>query len=394
MSSVVDIPSETRQATATSDREMVARALSSGLDGFGPIIERYKDAVFGVALARLRNFHDAEDLTQATFLEAFDGLSRLRDPDRLGAWLRTIAIHRCINYLKRRQRVVDFDSIAEPVSSTPSPHADLEHAELREQVLRSVNRLRKTQRETLTLFYISEYSLAEVAAIQEVPVGTVKRRLHEARKLLKEDMLEMVEEVLKDNVPDEALADRVFEALVAYPPGRRLDNRATKEVVARLGRAGKKGFERSLELPQWLSRMRAVRYVGRYYGQNYGDDGPPLDFALDLLIRGLGDANRRVRQVAAGRLIFAQRSMSHEDWARDVLPHMLALVTHPSVHTRRMALGALSNWARYLGTPKAVVRQALPLAVICRAMVRETVPGVLRRFQRLIEHILEAHEDD
>jgi DNA-directed RNA polymerase specialized sigma24 family protein len=53
--------------------------------GFGPIIERYKDAVFGVSLARLRNFHDAEDVSQQVFIEAFERLSDLNDPDKLDA---------------------------------------------------------------------------------------------------------------------------------------------------------------------------------------------------------------------------------------------------------------------------------------------------------------------
>lgn len=85
-----------------SDAALVANALTNGPQAFAPIIERYKDAVFGVALSRLRNFHDAEDLTQTTFVEAFDAIARLKEPDRLGAWLRTIAIHRCINFLKGR----------------------------------------------------------------------------------------------------------------------------------------------------------------------------------------------------------------------------------------------------------------------------------------------------
>jgi DNA-directed RNA polymerase specialized sigma24 family protein len=61
--------------------------------------------------------------------------------------------------------------------------------------------LHQTQRKTVTLLYIGEYSLAEVAQIQDTPVGTIKRGLREARKKRKEDLV-MVEDVLKHNAPD------------------------------------------------------------------------------------------------------------------------------------------------------------------------------------------------
>ncbi|MDA0746212.1 MAG: RNA polymerase sigma factor [bacterium] len=219
MSSLLDLPDEQQKTRINTqdDATLVALVIQNGPEAFGAIVTRYQNAVFGVALSRLRNFHDAEDLTQTTFVEAFNRLDRLKDATNLGPWLRTIAINRCINFLKRRNRIVDFETIEEPVSETPSPQAELEKAELRREVLDAIGRLSKAQRETVTLYYIGEYTLAEVAAIQEVPLGTVKRRLHEARIQLKKDMFEMVEEVLKNNAPDEALANRVFQLLCSYP---------------------------------------------------------------------------------------------------------------------------------------------------------------------------------
>ena len=74
----------THRDTEADDAALVAHALQNGPEASGPIIERYKDAVFGVALSRLRNFHDAEDLTQTTFVEALNTMERLKDPARLG----------------------------------------------------------------------------------------------------------------------------------------------------------------------------------------------------------------------------------------------------------------------------------------------------------------------
>lgn len=85
---------------------LVAEALSGGPEQFSPIVERYQDVVFAVALARLRNFNDAQDIVQDVFIEAFEHLDRLEDPNRLGAWLRSITIHRCIGHLRKRWGVL------------------------------------------------------------------------------------------------------------------------------------------------------------------------------------------------------------------------------------------------------------------------------------------------
>jgi len=164
--------------------------------------------------------------------------------------------------------------------------------------------------------------------------------------------------------------------------------------VSQSGRAGKEGFARSYALPHWRSRLRAVRYVGRYYGNRFGEEGPPQDSAAGLLIQALGDSNRRVRQVAAERLGFARAQMTDGEWVRDILPHLLGPMTHECKHTRWMILGKLINFARHTGVPKATVRSALPLEVICRAMAQETDIDVLWRFRYLTGHVLEAHDED
>src|SRR4030042_4241240 len=93
-----------------SDAELHADAMNGGPEAFVPIIERYQDAVFGVALARTGNFHDAQEIAQEAFIEAFTRLANLKDPSRLGAWLRSVTIHKAIDRIRRRRREVQaFD---------------------------------------------------------------------------------------------------------------------------------------------------------------------------------------------------------------------------------------------------------------------------------------------
>lgn len=273
------------------DAALVALAADGDPRAFGAIVARYKDAIFAIALSRVRDYDDADDVTQTTLVEAYGRLGRLKEPEGLGPWLRTIAINRSINLLRRRERNVGFEVAPEPATERPSSQEEIEQAELRQQVMAAVGRLSQAQRETVTLHYLGEHSLAVVAAIQAVPVGTVKRRLHDARKRLRRDMFEMVEEVLRDSAPDEAMAERVFGLLCAYPSGGRLFSQETTQTLARIGLTGREGFARVLDLPHWRSRLMAVHYLGQRYVQG----GPPADLALGLLLRTLEDGNRGMR---------------------------------------------------------------------------------------------------
>ena len=73
--------SETR-GRMKSDAEPFAGAMGGGPGAFAPILQRYQDAVLGVALARLRDFHAAEDVAREVFVEAFQRLGDLKDPTR------------------------------------------------------------------------------------------------------------------------------------------------------------------------------------------------------------------------------------------------------------------------------------------------------------------------
>ncbi|HAA73929.1 TPA: hypothetical protein DCE37_02265 [Candidatus Latescibacteria bacterium] len=178
---------------ALTDTQLVEESSGNHPEGFSPIIERYKDAVFGISRARVRNFHDAEDVSQQVFIEAYRKLSDLDDPERLGPWLRTIAIHCSLDHIQRVKKAVDLDTVADPEDHRPRPDENVERYEIRRNLPVSIGKLTKKQRETVSLYYIGGYKIRELAAIQEVPEGTIKHRLHEARKRLRQDKMAMLE---------------------------------------------------------------------------------------------------------------------------------------------------------------------------------------------------------
>jgi len=355
----------------TGDAELYAAAMAGGPEAFGPIIERYQDAVFGVALARLRDFHEAEDAAQEVFVEAFERLGALKDPSRLGAWLRSVTIHRSIDRLRRRRETTAGEETQERATTDPAPPAEMERRELRDRVLAAIGRLSKTQRETTTLFYINGYSIEEVAGIQDVPAGTVKRRLHDARERLKQEMLRVVEEVLKSEAPKEDLGQRVFEVL-----SRRGTHHEHEIVVAlrRLGAAGGiDGFVRAFESPSPVARRHAISFAAWF-------DAPEnRETITDLLKRGLQDPNQAVRS-GAMRAALERFACSDERKRTEFVPLIVGCLFDRAKQVRQCAACVLRRgWA-----------SDVPLERAARALLEETNRTVRQSKEDLLRAVLDA----
>jgi len=360
------------------DAQLHAAAVAGGPEAFGAIVARYMDAVFGVALARVGDFHAAEDIAQNVLIAAYERLGSLKDPSRLGAWLRSMAIHRSIDYLRARRAPVQDAAAA--MSEEPEPAARLERKELRQRVLAAIGRLSQAQRETATLFYVNGYTVAEVAAVQEVPVGTVKYRLHEARERLKEDLIGMVADVLKSEAPKEDLSQRVFEAIAR----RGRDEHDVLVELRRMdARDGVAGLAKALLSSRSELRSRALSFV------EWFDVPEHRQQVGDLLQKSLVDTNAGVRAHAA---IVALTRFARDDdemRTREFVPRVVELLFDPARRVRRAAANALlGGYGR--GNPSWA--RAVPLAKVARAVLDETDPGTRRDKEKLLRAILDAGE--
>lgn len=155
--------------------------------------ERLSDSsrlAFRVALSVLRRREDAEDVAQEAFLRAHRSFAGLRDRDRFRAWLVRTAFRIALDRVrgeKRRVRREDALAIEARVHSG-SAEDDAARRELREQVAEAVAALPEKLRLVTVLVAIEEQDLASVARLLELPVGTVKSRLHRARRELAEKL--------------------------------------------------------------------------------------------------------------------------------------------------------------------------------------------------------------
>ena len=200
-------------------RRLVIRAAAADGDqadrlaAIGELVERFQDMAYGYAYAVLGDFHLAEDATQDAFVTAFERLDALRDPAAFAGWLRRIVRTACSRLVRRKDYY--FLPLAATDIDSHDPARAAEKSELRDAVMKAIRDLAEPQREVTTLFYINGYSHKDIADFLEVPVGTVKTRLHTSRKRLKKRMLVMVEDTLKSNRPSPQERQAVIDELLS-----------------------------------------------------------------------------------------------------------------------------------------------------------------------------------
>lgn len=176
-------------------RALVTEARLGNLAAFGRLVESFQQMALGLAYARLRDAHLAEDAAQEAFLQAYHDLPTLRRPEAFPKWFRQIVLKHC-DRLTRRKRIptVPEGHAGQTESGDPRPSERLESQELKDCVLQAIEALPERQQVTTKLFYVDGLSQKQVAEFMEVPVSTVKKRLYEARQEMKRTMAYLDEE--------------------------------------------------------------------------------------------------------------------------------------------------------------------------------------------------------
>jgi RNA polymerase sigma factor (sigma-70 family) len=204
-----------------SDTELVARTRHGDSAAFDMLVERYKQAVYGVCVSVLHDFDLAQDLAQDTFLKAFQHLDRLAMPERFGNWLRIIAVNECRLYLRRaRSTHLPVQAFGNQplapqvhrmsVEAQQEWHQQQDYTErLRLAALQALGALSETSRQAITLHYLSGYRLKEVAAFLGITPAAAKMRLQRARHQLQQEAINMVEQALNQQKLGPEFAARV-----------------------------------------------------------------------------------------------------------------------------------------------------------------------------------------
>lgn len=184
-----------------SDEELLGRFCRGQTDAFGLLVRRYERELFGYLRRYLGDTNLAEDVFQNTFLQVYLKSGQYEAGRPVRPWLYTIATHQAIDALRRnaRHQILSLEQKREDTgdgelrslldtleSRGPAPLDNLTAQERKERVRGSVDRLPDFLREVVVLAYYQGLKYREIADILEIPVGTVKSRLHAALNKLQE----------------------------------------------------------------------------------------------------------------------------------------------------------------------------------------------------------------
>ena len=179
--------------------ELVERAKEGDRAAYGELVQRFENSVYAMALARVRDPLEAQELAQDVFVHAMRKLPQLRDARCFAGWLRRITARMAINRLTRRGPFYGADpELLQSVAARDRTAEDIFAVrEAVEQLKAALADLKPLDRATLEAFYLRGRSLKQMAREFDVPTGTIKRRLHVARQRLKE-VLETIDPTLAE----------------------------------------------------------------------------------------------------------------------------------------------------------------------------------------------------
>ena len=191
-------PSVTKPAStpeANDEPLLIDRARSGDLEAYDELIRRHQERIYGTVYHMTSNHEDANDLTQETFIKAFQALKSFKGGSSFYTWIYRIAVNKTINFLKlRKNRAsmslndLDFNAENDPdlvaLVSDKTPRRDAGLTELQEKLNEAMGKLSDVHRLVVTLHDVQGVPHEEIAQIMECNVGTVRSRLFYARQQL------------------------------------------------------------------------------------------------------------------------------------------------------------------------------------------------------------------
>lgn len=192
-----------------------ARVLAGEAPAFEEVVVAFQNQVSAVAYARTGNFDWAQEITQETFWQAWKNREQLHDARRLPGWLCGIARNLSLAMIRRESKIGSSPIQHEWHDDQEDPVYVQVSREERELVWDALQALPETYRETVTLFYREQQSIAEVAQVLEVSEDTVRQRLSRGRGLIRQQLSDRVEEVLLQTRPSRVLTTRIMAGVTA-----------------------------------------------------------------------------------------------------------------------------------------------------------------------------------
>lgn len=184
--------------TKETDNAIIERILSGDKSGYRDLANRHKDYAFTVAYKVAGTREDAEEIAQDAFIQAFNALPTFNQEAKFTTWLYRIVFNAALMF-KRKNRIQTEDiELSQSAQSVPADIAnELKISEQRQYIQKALNHLSPDDITMITLFYLKEQSLEEIAQVVGISAATVKVKLCRARKRLAEAISKMLGKEVK-----------------------------------------------------------------------------------------------------------------------------------------------------------------------------------------------------
>jgi RNA polymerase sigma-70 factor (ECF subfamily) len=170
-------------------------------NAFSEIVEIYKDKVFQLCYRMIGNSHEAEDLAQEAFIRAYININSFHMDKKFSTWLYRIATNLSIDRIRKKKPDVFLDAevkgmegltmYSQLAADISTPEEEVVSLELQETVQNEILKLPDKYRTVIVLKYIEELSLKEISDILDLPISTIKTRMHRGREALRKQLKEV-----------------------------------------------------------------------------------------------------------------------------------------------------------------------------------------------------------
>lgn len=185
--------------------KVISRLKNGEYEALKLLMDHYQDYVYTMAKRIVRSTGIAEEITQDVFIKVYQKINTYQYQSKFSTWLYTIAYRTCLNYTGKKKIVFsegDLNTSNQPQENTESYLSHLEFdgqtklnqpdsssTETREILWEAIDKLNTQQGVIITLFYLQEMSVSEIASLMQVPPNTIKTHLHRGRSNLKDILL-------------------------------------------------------------------------------------------------------------------------------------------------------------------------------------------------------------
>lgn len=209
----------------SEDAELIQRTVSGDDTAFAELVKKYQKQIHALAWRKIGDFHTAEDITQDTFLKAYQRLHTLKQPNRFAGWLYVIANRQCLAWFRqKRLHKRTLENVDTPYANSDaySRHIVEEQAKTVEQeqqevVKKLLETLQESDRTVITLHYFAEMTCEQMSEFLGVSANTIKSRLRRARNRLKQEE-PMIREAISNFQISPHLTDNIMREVARLKP--------------------------------------------------------------------------------------------------------------------------------------------------------------------------------